>query len=270
MTLLENKKLSLCSDPRDRIFALLSFLPDDEKGLAIEPNNNKTTHEILQEFVTHYIKSRNHLQILTTIEMRHEVQDDWPSWVPNWSVARKTTRLSSVMASGLSNPNLSFEGKLLRITGTTIGTIHTVEPFGHMDTTVNAMEELRRIIHKMNLQDFLFQGSTNIHDFCRVLFGNDFSDFFLPPRQDFLRIARAEEALREALLFFEQKIENPQWDLLFSDHVLFHCQDRTLFRCLDGALGLAPYEAREGDKVVVWLGCKSAMVLLRLTVIIKW
>jgi hypothetical protein len=36
---------------------------------------------------------------------------------------------------------------------------------------------------------------------------------------------------------------------------------RSLYKCLDGSVGLAPLSAEAGDKVVVWLGCDTAMVL---------
>jgi hypothetical protein len=67
---LENTKHSLCSDARDRIFALLSLLHEQERDIQTEPDYSKLPARIYQDFVENYVKEQMHLRILSAIEIQ--------------------------------------------------------------------------------------------------------------------------------------------------------------------------------------------------------
>jgi hypothetical protein len=78
--LLSEAKYSICSDPRDKVFALLSLIRPGEK-IKIEPDYTKSVYEVYQDVMVQFITAGG-LQLLSTIEM-HENLEGVPSWVPD-------------------------------------------------------------------------------------------------------------------------------------------------------------------------------------------
>ncbi|KAH7157707.1 heterokaryon incompatibility protein-domain-containing protein [Dactylonectria estremocensis] len=67
-----------CTDPRDRVFALLSLCPK----VKINPDYNKSSVEIFTETALHLLSSAG-LLMLSYAGVRRK--PDVPSWVPDWS-----------------------------------------------------------------------------------------------------------------------------------------------------------------------------------------
>lgn len=82
-----------CTDPRDRIYALLSLLQKSD-SIRIEPDYTKNVYEVYQDAVASIIDSSRHLQVLTTVEL-HEDLERVPSWVPNVSTFKCNNTVSS-------------------------------------------------------------------------------------------------------------------------------------------------------------------------------
>lgn len=83
-TLINKSKDSVCSDPRDKIYALLSLLRRAE-CIAIEPDYTKSVYEVYQHATLSLIKFSRKLAVLNTVE-EHEELEGIPSWVPNVSI----------------------------------------------------------------------------------------------------------------------------------------------------------------------------------------
>jgi hypothetical protein len=83
-----------CTDPRDKIYALVSLLHKSE-SIGIEPDYTKNVYEVYQDAVSSIISSSRHLYVLTTVEL-HEDLERVPSWVPNVSTFKyyKTASLN--------------------------------------------------------------------------------------------------------------------------------------------------------------------------------
>jgi hypothetical protein len=82
--LIDQTKNCVCSDPRDKIYAVLSLLWEAE-SIGIEPDYTKTVYEVYQHAVLSFIESTGSLEVLTTIES-HENLEGVPSWVPDVSI----------------------------------------------------------------------------------------------------------------------------------------------------------------------------------------
>jgi hypothetical protein len=267
--LIENTKHSFCSDPRDRIFALFSFLSTYDRRLTIEPGYSKPHAQIFEEFTRHYIQGRKHLKILSTIETRDE-NSDLPSWIPNWSTPRITTPFTRTKFSGLSKASTKFRADAcLEVFGRTIGTIEITEPFrlpspgSRESTSRNVSLELQRITSVLNLDGVLGDDSHSLVRLCQVLCPNSVLEVISSPTADYLTFQGAMNSLREALRFTTEGLGSDTATSMnpFTNSVLVNCYGRSLYRCLDGTIGLAPKFVRVGDKVAVWLGCDTAMVL---------
>jgi hypothetical protein len=267
--LIQKTEHSSCSDPRDRIFALFSLLSRSERSLAIEADYSKSVSRTYQDFVEHYIQNKKHLRILSTIEVRDNIAAT-PSWVPDWSVPRISRPFEIMEASGISEASAIFkENGRLQVTGLTIGTIELVESFRLPISPSSEKEiheiasELQRVAKVLNVEGLTDKGSRNLSNFCRVLLVNNFSEVYVPPNPNYSRIKDAEIVLGKML---KRTVDDSE-DYSLNDEYLVindmagNCRGRSLYKCQDGSIGLAPRGIQLGDKVVVWLGCDTAMAL---------
>jgi hypothetical protein len=81
--LTKNTKHCVCSDPKDKIYALLSLLPR-WLVVEVEPDYTRNVHEVYRDAALSFIqnsKSQN-LNVLTTVE-NHEQDRGFQSWVPD-------------------------------------------------------------------------------------------------------------------------------------------------------------------------------------------
>jgi hypothetical protein len=200
-------KFSLCSDARGRIYALLSLWPEEESGLVIEPNYTKSTSEVYQGFVRHYIKDQKWLKILTSIEINDNPILSQPSWVPNWTEPRTTYELDESLHAGAnSEAEVAFPiDGVLRVTGCMVGGIDAIEPFelsepnARPDTDVEVAMEVRRVIQRLSIPDLLDQRGLKMRSLCRVLLSDRFSELYVPPDQNQVSIESTEQTLRDIL-----------------------------------------------------------------------
>ncbi|KAF4625955.1 hypothetical protein G7Y89_g12209 [Cudoniella acicularis] len=102
-TLLSVSRNSKCSDPRDRIYAILSLAKNYTNGyeptLDVKPDYTKGAADIYKEVTVQNLTQLKTLKFLTHCEL-NEDGIDVPSWVPDWSTQRETFKLSFVKASG--------------------------------------------------------------------------------------------------------------------------------------------------------------------------
>jgi hypothetical protein len=96
--------MSQCKDSRDRIYGLMNLFPGDlASKLKPEYDVSNTTSMVMAEFVMVHIEetgSLSRLQIATDIS---PTIDEWPSWVPNFSVPFKDFTMSWHVKSGHLN-----------------------------------------------------------------------------------------------------------------------------------------------------------------------
>lgn len=266
--LIDYTKHSLCSDPRDKIFAPLSLLPEWERQ-EITPDYSKTTSEVYRDVVRLHITHVKRLDILTTVEMREQVQKA-PSWTPDWAIPRMVERLRNSNAGGNSRASWSFEANgVLQVIGSTVTTIDLAEPFRFQEDQAPKEEivrEAQRVLQKLKLQDLHGQSNQKLRNLCRVLCSNHLSDFYSPPDRNYSSLAQAEEFVKRVLLHPTEDLEgvlssSSQDERLLLEPLMAFGSGRNLFKCLDGRVGLGPRAASPGDKVVIWLGCSFAMIL---------
>lgn len=82
--LLHQSKHCICSDARDKIYALLSLLPK-HVAVKIEPDYTQGLYEAYKDAILSVIESTKSLVVLRTVES-HEHLENVPSWVPNVSI----------------------------------------------------------------------------------------------------------------------------------------------------------------------------------------
>lgn len=262
-SLLESTKYALCSDPRDKIFALFSLFPKNDHLVVIDTDYTKSASQIYMEFARNYIKLAKSLRILLAVDIDETSMNSLSSsWVPNWSSARKPKALEICLAAGFSAPSVSWgEGNTIQLSGCRIGTIDCVKRCGDLEGDwSDLMSKLSKIL--LNLKQKFEVETYNLQSLCRVLCGGRTSEAYLPARKDLPSLLSAEKCMQEVWMDNTDDSKSYQlFEVSFIDTVRRFCNHRNIFKFPDGNLGLGPSASQPGDIVVVWLGCDNPMIL---------
>jgi hypothetical protein len=267
LSLIKATKYCQCSDPRDRIFALLSLVPNSEKQVGIEPDYTKDVYEVYQDVAIKFTKGFGTLKLLHTVEM-HEHLVGVPSWVPDWSTPKSTlhfTYTGVAAQADLDSKEVDFPRPgVLQATGVIVTGIKIVKDFNleRADSEPLGLTRVQEAVNGVGLRPPFTKGSSQLKSLCRTLRANRFCETFYPKESEVLSLEECEGPLVEILT--HQSVEEiaPSWETVRFLGSLWHmCVGRSLFICEQGKTGLAPQGAREGDVVVTLLGCETAMVL---------
>jgi hypothetical protein len=181
---LDAARNSKCSDPRDRVFALLSTSNTSTRAINIIPDYRKSIHEVYQDvfirYVTRYIQSLHNLisdsqnartdriflvypsfqqsllslSILTSAEPKN-FWSDWPSWVPDWTTPRRSRPLNVFKAGGISYSKVEYLGSgQLKTWGVKTATIQGAYISGFNEDFCPdhiVIDSVRRLIHQVLL-----------------------------------------------------------------------------------------------------------------------
>jgi Heterokaryon incompatibility protein (HET) len=255
-----------CTDPRDRVYALLGLL--DQK-YDIVPNYEKPVTEVYQDMFLAFTKKQRaygNLKLLAYCEM-HDPASDIPSWVPDWSRENKCEPLMTsdgLGATGFSNVDVCLlDNGILRVNGVEVANISVVFPTQlSAESTVNDFTVVLKTIlppSMTHLETF----EKRLEILYRTLCCDSFSDVLedqdsaiLPDRRE------AKMGLRDILRSnWGTKISLSKGIFKYLDYALGYCRYRSIFSTTKGAIGLGPPLAASGDVIVLLPGCFSPMVL---------
>jgi hypothetical protein len=265
--LIQQTQECLCSDPRDRVFAILSLLaPPDAEILTIKPDYSKSVHEVYTTTAIHYFEQYKSLELLRMVE-EHNRSQNLPSWVPDFRCPRLARPLGGpIMCAGLSQLAMKIiEKQRLQITGVRVATIERIEGLGnHQEPSgyFTSGGDFKRIASAVLGKESHTYDKQHFEAFCRTICLNTFCEMHDPPKTFLPSMKQCENILSHFLG------RGASGDVLFDDfdshkvenQILKSTQNRSLFKTVEGNFGLAPKAAMVGDAVVVLLGCTSAMI----------
>ena len=251
----------ICADPRDRIFALKSLLHHRE-GDAIKPDYEKSTSEIYTDVMVEYALNLGNLNLLCLCDVSTKLEES-PSWVPNWSSLKEKPIILSFHASGQSICEAEVGMESMEVAGTYCATVTQVESLFDADASdMDVMSKTSEVVSLHDMNAPYIGGGNMLSAYCCTLFYNDFSETFLPTRSDRPSFERACGTLRAILA------RNGDYGLeltrLISEDVEALrdiMAGQTIFMTREGYIGTSGLDARLGDQVVVFLGCKNPMIL---------
>ncbi|KAE9375045.1 hypothetical protein N431DRAFT_335433 [Stipitochalara longipes BDJ] len=256
--LVEQTKHCKCSDPRDRIFALLSMVPKFMRGSGITPDYTKSLRDVYTDAVKSIIAYTGNLDIILGADMNESTQCT-PTWVPDWSRPRTTLILPTGYASGISRGASKFPSKgVLQVEGTISDSIIFAEPFQSPSAPWPVAREVKRIVLRL-LPTIFGPGEFGLSSMCRTLCAGDFSERYIPPQP--IRPGFLQTVKHIGEIIFAQEYA---WPALNS-HILSTIRNFLYRRCVcrtsKGLAVLAPETTRQGDIVTVFLGCSNPMIL---------
>lgn len=262
--LLNDTKYCKCSDPRDRIFALLSLLDPSERVIGIEADYSKTVSEVYTNAALCTIKFDRDLRIMSMAGLEQN-NLGLPSWVPKLSREMARSLDYSVRASGETIAgdvgDQGYEG-ILQVTGVSVATINRVESFKLPEygsaTKADIGHEIRRIASWINLRGPFGKDSKDLLAFCRTIHAEQFAEAEHPQRSEGLSLKECLQAL-SFLLGLEGNVDS--WNMRLLGIVRQNICGRTFFVTKDGRLGLGPKGAKPCDIIALLLGGGTAFVL---------
>ena len=250
-----------CSDARDRVYAILSVVQD---SLNIIPDYTLSTAEVYEDVARRCIEHSQSLNVLTSCDIAR-VQPQWPTWVPNWSVAKETSPIGNSSAAEFVAVDAKVVGKgVLQMACVRCATITKTTKIHIADHSMEwkaLVGEMQKLVPSDLFSASYRSGCSLLQAFCGTLICDQFpvSD---PPRADLLNMSSRMKALRRFVQGsvedkFDAEYENRSYAGLFHSYA----KGRSFMLTHEGYIGLAPASAEEGDIVVVPLGCSSPIVL---------
>jgi hypothetical protein len=272
-----------CSEPRDRIYAILGLLSSDIRS-KIVVDCDMSIEEVYTNFSVALIEATHSLELLTQAGLA-QGPSSCPSWVPDWNLddskKAKSLRYSKYSASCMTRPNYSINRKSneLTIRGMAVDSILEVVPVEN-DTIV------RDCTHHLT-------GAKGFHTWKQR-----FEEYptGCDPQQAWIRVVTADmdgnkvtsdrlsaEILEEYVVshrFNDSTVEEKrlmaptslaefdEWKALmldisfrFNQAVVAASAFRAFFITETGYMGIGPDVLMAGDKICVVLGCNVPLLL---------
>ena len=277
--MLGSARSASCSDPRDKIYAVLSLAHESETR-GLDADYSKPAGAVFQDLVLHYAFNLHSLDILTACELSHnysfsslrELSHEYgflslrsmPTWVPDWSVPRLSETNIASACCLKSKPRVRYlDGTILAATGVRVAIIKYVGAFSpsrRFDEDVE--DDIRALIVPKTLSVNTAERHATVDSLCRTICRNSFAESYAPPDLNLLSFEvcrkythRVIDATRYTAI--DESLEYRQ----YLDLVVFAIRGRSYFTTVDGYMGLAPMATYRGDQVCVLLGCQSPLVL---------
>ena len=255
-----------CSDPRDRIYAMLSLLNRDERDIKIDPDYTKSTWQVYQDLVFGFIEGRGTPELLRHCDLQNDRSAEMPTWVPNWDVPKTVEPLwGDGKACGHSMAKLTHKGGgILSVTGVISATIIKAEEWTFKDKDyMTVIDEIRRLAPP-DFEDVGYDfGGSLINAVVSIYCANTFDQSTRPPTVRWPAFERSRELVLEILRNKHLTPDCPPGtdERRYLDFVLTYCEGRSFITTKEGYIGLAPKTAKPGDQICVLLGCTMPLVL---------
>ena len=199
--LIHQTKDCKATDPRDRVYALLSILEESERELNIEPDYRKTKAEVYQDVVFCFMENLRSTSILSFREMHEDSGLKMPSWVPDWSRNNLADPLGFEVAAGSSLADGSYlDQGVLAVTGVLSASIEQIKKVVFVNSSNGQLVSTVLKHTPPNILDAPYvAGGSLLEAYCRTLCCNNFGDGYMPIIQHYPQFEPSQHALQDFL-----------------------------------------------------------------------
>lgn len=261
---------SKCTDHRDRVYALLEFLPESDRAIVGMPDYTKDTVEVFKGIMWRWIVHYRSLNLLSQCEPGNDHPGSAPSWIPDWSEKEVIfgrnywrTFASSQFAASCT---LSSEGKTLRTLGISSTTVTYLQPIPIMrDRHVEEVENcLRNLLPDDLLNGDYPTGISKLEAYARTFLANAVAEMAEPWRGEDPTLEDAKSIVIQ--LYETRKASASQTRAMGPSDAFFKISramvgGKQLMTTSHGYIGIAPCLAEPGDEICILVGCHTPMIL---------
>lgn len=263
-----------CSDPRDRLYGLLSQLPERDRA-GIVPDYTKSVSDIYTETTRDQIRRHRRLDIITECELDECASAvAIPSWVPDWSTPTDAADIHDVTPEVFHlGPSFTYiDNTVIYATGVYICRVACVIPFDKQKmyggSDADTTRYLRTLLLALAQNRYVLSASPDRRKHfwetcCRTLWLNNFAERWVPPVLHEPRYHKCLSIIK--MLVSPDNSLGELHDVSDASLYLQRCRDactsRSLFLTEDGHLGAAAESVCVGDEVAALFGCFTPMVL---------
>lgn len=254
-----------CSDPRDRIYALLNIVHQKDSVVGLRSDYTQRTSRIYQDVLLRAMSLKGELELMSHCEWNTDTVRK-PSWVPDFSHCRTSHRIEFPHCCYGSKAKAEYAGNgLLEVTGISVAEISGIKKIELVSIeysyTAKLERAIRRVIGTVNLGASYLDRSDMLEAVCRTLCMDICVDSCTPARPGYLQLEKASQYLRRLSLSSTGNAQPYEECLTRVEHYL---KGRNFFTTKQGYIGLIPEAGKRGDQVCVILGCQSPMLLRRM------
>jgi hypothetical protein len=259
-----------CSDPRDRLYAVLNLLSPPFRKLLGRPDYSLSLEEIWKRTIRSFINFAHEINTPFGLVILEECQGiepfDTPTWCPNLITEDdlKHARLVPFKGSACSgfSENVEFlDVDILRVLGVHVQTVDTTLKIDDFEDTKKALKAFLTA-ELMNRKPP--PGCASILELVvMAVTGGYIREFEDPPQRDRPTWQSCEDAIKtlcsDVTISTPASVTSRDWFAIISDAIL---KGRCLFTTEAGYIGVGPRTAQQGDKLVIFCG-SSLPTLLR-------
>lgn len=263
-----------CADPRDRIYALLEFLPEGDRAVVGSPDYTRDAEVIFRDIVWRHIKHYRSLNILSQCQIDSKWASDM-SWTPDWT--KKDFIYGRSYWRGFASSHFgamcthSEDGRVLRTPGTSVTHVEDLKDIPAMDgrhIDEQVQEALRVLISSDKLEGRYVTGVSMLEAYARTSVANALGENQEPWLGEDPMLEEAQEIVLNALKQQEQdqRPSNSSHGHTREIYKIMRAMlaGRKLMHGSGGYIGTVPQPTQKGDEVCVLLGCHTPMVLRRI------
>ena len=270
---LQRTKDAQCSNPRDKIYAVLNLVSEPER-CGIQPDYEKSTSKVFRDMMLTRTLGYKDLALLTICELQDD-RGELPSWVPNLSIPRRCNIIHEAAAGGNSRAKARYSdmdaslvatgrcvGKILKLQQIFAADLSSSTGIGRQARLRDIYAALKRLVSWIRNQVGIDNFDRQLGTICRTLCCNRFSDTWEPADKNFADYQAALEHFRTlADAVAEPTNDFPDSVTDFYNSIWQSGQNRSFIITEEGYVGIAPQTAHPGDCIMVFLGCQSPIVL---------
>lgn len=256
-----------CSDKKDRVYAVLSLLPE-RKRLGIHPDYTISAPDVFENIVLQQLKYDANLSMLCFCSTKDRSRDI-PSWVPDWSTDHKIRPFQIVSANLDARAHAYSVSKgVLAVKGVCVTVVHEIKndfPRSIPEDRTESAKVFRQLLSTWVGQDHSDSNLSKLHSLCVTLCAGLFSEKYIPSNHSWPTYKDEHNYLTRlyeiSLLESAEPPELCSSSLRVIRTINMMTRGRLLITTADGRLGLAPEGTLSGDLVSVILGCGSPLIL---------
>jgi hypothetical protein len=271
LTLTRQLKLK---DPRDRIYAFLELVMDEQRQVHLRPNYKDSFLLVYQQFAVEYIRSTKYIGLLSDVEHDDQsLNSGIPSWVPRWDLP--LTRAGYAFApadsgylaltardGAAAEPTVTDDNKLKTRGVIMDSVLYASEVLDFSTTTTDTVAGVWKAIENLAPESPYLQLSRLIVFVGVLTAGTREGDVWDWLRSDaaYYRTLFEKSGSPDDLVPPSWLAEGGQVEL-FHNTVKGYTHNRKVVLTQRGYFGLAPAVAQKGDSCGIIFGCTTPCIL---------